>query len=183
MKLIFLISIFLLALTFNTQSQTQPPTNGSYQPKRDAGRKAIKDTSTNEIVDGKYKPYVKPINKIKLDTTTEKTQVIVQQQSREELKQVESVVLIDVQKRLKQLTYNQNQAGKLLIDAKKARIEGLIWMASCSALSTIVFVASDGNRGANGFAVGVFALGGTMSIVKVVQAFNKIEAAGKVLLE
>jgi hypothetical protein len=194
MKRIFLFTFLIFGLTFSLQSQTQPPPSSSYQPKRDAGRKAIKDTTTNETVDGKYKPYVKPVKTVtkvfSLDTTssktgtiTEKIQIVVEKQPVEEVKPVQSVVIIDVQKAIKQLTYNQNQAGNLLIDAKKIRIEGIIWMASCCAIGSIFIAKSSGSEGATVFGAGVLVLGGTMSIVKVVQAFNKIEAAGKVLLE
>jgi hypothetical protein len=85
MKQYFLLSFLLVALTFNSQSQTQPPPSSTYQPKRDAGRKAIKDTIKNETVDGKYKPYVEPVKTVtkvfKLDTTTKKLEVFVKQKT------------------------------------------------------------------------------------------------------
>jgi hypothetical protein len=194
MKRIFLFAFLIFGLTFSLLSQNQPPPSSSYQPKRDAGRKAIKDTTTNETVDGKYKPYVEPVKTVtkvfKLDTTTSKTdtiarknQVIVEQQPIKEVKPVESLVIIDVQKALKEMTYKQNKAGKLLIDARKIRVEGIVWMATCSAIGSVALALAKDRTGGIVFGGGMFALGGTMSIVKVVQAFNKISLAGETLLE
>ncbi|NQY10434.1 MAG: hypothetical protein HRT71_13090 [Flavobacteriales bacterium] len=58
MKRTFLLTALIFGLTISMQSQTQPPTNTSYQPSRDAGRKIVKDTTVNEIVDGKYKTII-----------------------------------------------------------------------------------------------------------------------------
>lgn len=97
--------------------------------------------------------------------------------------QTKSVVVIDVQEQINSINYKQNKAGKLLIESKKMRVDGLLWTATCTGIGVIIAGMGKGDKIANGFGYGFMILGGTMSIVKMVGAFTKIEHAGKVLID
>ena len=155
LKQLTFIAITLFAI--NAKGQQEQKTS-SFQHKRDVGRKAVIDTTVNEVVNGKYKA----LNKTP--------------------KQPKPVVIIEKNKDIKQLTYNQNKAGRFLIDARKKRVESLIWMGSCSAIGSLSIAIAKGRPKGVNFGLFVFALGGTVSMVKVVQAFNKIGEAGKALI-
>ena len=97
--------------------------------------------------------------------------------------QTKSVVILDVQEQINIITYKQNKAGKLLLESKLMRVDGLLWVATCTGIGVIIAGMGKGDKTANGFGYGFMFLGGTMSIVKMVGAFKKIESAGKVLID
>lgn len=100
--------------------------------------------------------------------------------------QTKSVVILDVQEQINIITYKQNKAGKLLIESKLMRVDGLLWMATCTGMGVAAISLGSklkSSTGANVFGYGFIMLGGTMSIVKMVGAFKKIESAGKVLID
>jgi len=156
LKQLALIGITLFAINANAQQKIS-----NFQHKRDVGRKAVVDTTINEVVNGKYKPI----------------------KTKPKPKQIKPIVIIDVQETLKQITYKQNKAGKLLIESKKMRVDGLLWTATCTGVGVIIAGMGKGNKIANGVGYGFMLLGGTMSIVKLVGAFKKIEDAGKILID
>lgn len=149
--------------------------------KRDAGRKTVQDTSKKEIVDGKYKPYVEPKNVINMGVEPIEEQA--NKSSSTSNDENQSLVIRKMQEDLRKITTKQYKAGKLLMESKKNRVDGLIWMGTCSVIGSMVFAVSDGSVGANVLGGGIFLLGGAMSITKIVQAFNKVESAGKTLYE
>lgn len=100
--------------------------------------------------------------------------------------QTKSLVVIDVQEQINNISYKQNKAGGLLIESKKMRVEGLAWMAACTGMGVAAISLGSklkSSTGANFFGYGFMLLGGTMSIVKMVGAFKKIEDAGKILID
>lgn len=97
--------------------------------------------------------------------------------------QTKSLVVIDVQEQINNISYKQNKAGGLLIESKKMRVDGLLWTATCTGVGVIIAGMGKGDKIANVFGYGFMFLGGTMSIVKMVGAFKKIEDAGKILID
>ena len=161
MKTITLTMLVLLSITASGQQK-----QSTFNHARDKGRKAVIDTTKNEVVNGKYKLVVTPSK----DTA-------------KAVQAVKSLVVIDVQAELKSIRDKQIKSGQFLIGARKSRIQALAWMSTCSVVGSIVFARSNGSAGAAVFGATIFALGGTVSIVKLVDAFNKIGFAGKALID
>ena len=95
--------------------------------------------------------------------------------------QTQSVVLIDVQEQINVIKANQHASGKLLLEARQDRIEGLLYVTTFSVLGTGIIAIAKDNVIGKGFGFAFLTVGGTMSVVKLVESFNKIGKAGQTL--
>lgn len=175
MKTITLTMLVLLSITASAQQK-----ESTFSHTRDKGRKAVVDTTKNEIVNGKYSLYVAPVKKVVIVKPIAPKDTVKAPPKETPLK---PIVLIDVQKALKSIMYKQNKAGTFLIEARKSRIQSFVWVATCSVIGSVSIALAKGKTIGTNFGIFAFAVGGTVSIVKLVDAFNKIGFAGKALID
>lgn len=93
----------------------------------------------------------------------------------------QSVVIIDVQEQINNIKANQHAAGNLLLESRRSRINGLIVLTTTSVLGGTLLATSKGHIIANGFGVAFLTIGGGVSIYKLIESFNMIGNAGRVL--
>jgi len=131
---------------------------------RNAGRKAVVDTTTNKQTNGKYNAYIYKEKQVKEITTTK------------------SVVLINVQEYIKKANEKNNKVGLLLVQSSKSRLQGVVWATTCTVIGSVAFAASKGRTGGMVFGGLTIGVGSVISIYKLVDSFNKISQAGKLLI-
>lgn len=95
--------------------------------------------------------------------------------------QEKSVVLIDVQQQINTIQANQQAAGGLLLEARRIRVNGLIVLTTTSIVGGTLLAVSKGHIIGNGFGIVILTVGGSVSIYKLVESFNYIGKAGRVL--
>jgi len=95
--------------------------------------------------------------------------------------QTQSVVILDLQKQIDIIKSNQSTSGKLLIEARQNRIEGLVSLTAFAVIGTALVYGSKDNTVVKGFGFGLITVGGSVSVYKLVESFNKIGKAGRVL--
>jgi hypothetical protein len=96
--------------------------------------------------------------------------------------QTQSVVIVDVQEQINVIKANQRASGLLLLEARQNRIDGLLYATTFSILGTSIIAIAKDNVIGKGFGVAFLTVGGTMSFVKLVESFNNIGRAGRVLI-
>jgi hypothetical protein len=179
MKTITLTMLVLLSITASGQQK-----QSTFNHARDKGRKTVVDTTKNEVVNGKYSLYVAPVKEVVIvKPVVSKDTVKAAQETPLKETPLKSIVIIDVQKALKSIMYKQNKAGAFLIEARKSRVQSFVWAATCSAIGSVSIALAKGKTIGTNFGIFAFALGGTVSIVKLVDSFNKIGFAGKALID
>lgn len=75
------------------------------------------------------------------------------------------------------------QAGNYLIMAESQKMQAMGWFYSCALIGSTSMLVAKGKTGGVVFGSIAFALGTTVSIVKVVNAFKNIEKAGRALIK
>ena len=95
--------------------------------------------------------------------------------------QTQSVVVIDVQEQINAIKANQRASGLLLLEARQSRIEGLLYVTTFSVLGTGIISFAKDNVIGQGFGFAFLTVGGTMSVYKLIESFNKIGKAGETL--
>ena len=90
-------------------------------------------------------------------------------------------VVIDVQEQINTIQANQHASGNLLLEARRSRINGLIVLTTTSVLGGTLLATAKDRIIPNGFGVVLLTVGGGVSIYKLVESFNMIGKAGRVL--
>jgi len=158
MKKLTLIAFVLVAINGTSQTVTK-----KFNMDRNAGRKAAVDTTTNKQTNGKYNAYIYK-----------------EKQAKEEVR-TKSLVLIDVQEYIKKANEKNDKVGLLLVQSSKSRLQGVVWATTCTVIGSVAFAASKGRSGGVVFGSITIGLGSVISIYKLVDSFNKIRQAGKLL--
>ena len=95
----------------------------------------------------------------------------------------ESLILIDVQNEIANIKARNYQAGNYLITAKNQKMQAIGWFSYCALIGSTSMLVAKGKTGGVVFGSIAFAVGTTVSVVKVFNAFKNIEKAGRALIK